>query len=319
MKYYAGIDLGGTGIKCGIVDKNGKIVATKKCATRKNVSAEEIISDMATMVSELKDETGLNLEAVGVGCPGIIDTVNGNIIYNNNLAWKNVPIVSVLTGILHLPIFVTNDANAAALGEYFYGSGKRYNSIVMLTLGTGVGSGVVFNGKAFEGNCGAGVELGHEVIRMGGEKCTCGRKGCFETYASATALIRQTQEAMKKESCSLLWRLTDGNLNNVNGKTVFDAYREGDKTARRVVKKYIQYLATGVMNIINAFHPEAVILGGGLCADGDIFLQPLRAEVERGVFGGSDFAPVEIVTASLGNKAGICGAAALTFDRKHYK
>ena len=315
LKYYAGIDLDGTGIKCGIVDENGKIVAIKKCPIRKGVEAKEILLDMANLVKDLQKETGLKLEGVGVGCPGLIDTEKGNVVYSNNLAWKNVPLIKTLKEELNLHVYVTNDANAAALGEYHFGAGKKYKSLVMLTLGTGVGSGIVFNGKLFEGNLGAGVELGNEVIRIGGEKCTCGRKGCLEAYASATALIKQAQKAMDGDKESLLWKLTDGNKENVNGKIVFDALREGDKTAEKVVKKYTEYLAAGVTNVINAFHPQAIVLGGGICAAGDVFLTPLKRKVNRGIFGGTKFAPVEIVVASLGNDAGIYGAAALAFNK----
>lgn len=176
LKYYAGIDLGGTDIKCGIVNENGKIIAIKKCPTRKGVEAKEIISDMANLVKDLQKETGLTLEGVGVGCPGLIDTENGNVVYSNNLVWKNVPLIKTLKEELNLPVYVTNDANAAALGEYYFGAGKKYKSLVMLTLGTGVGSGIVFNGKLFEGNLGAGVELGHEVIKIGGGNCPFGYK-----------------------------------------------------------------------------------------------------------------------------------------------
>ena len=158
------------------------------------------------------------------------------------------------------------------------------------------------------------MELGHEVIKLGGEKCTCGRKGCLEAYASATALIKQAQKAMERDKESLLWKLTDGNKENVNGKIVFDALREGDKTAEKVVKKYTEYLAAGVTNVINAFHPQAIVLGGGICAAGDVFLTPLKRKVNRGIFGGTKFAPVEIVVASLGNDAGIYGAAALAMN-----
>lgn len=313
VKYYAGIDLGGTGIKCGIVDENGKIVAIKKCPTRKGVEAKEIISDMANLVKDLQKETGLTLEGVGVGCPGLIDTEKGNVVFCCNLAWRNVPLVKTLKEQLNLPVFVANDANVAALGEYHFGAGKKYKSLVMITLGTGVGSGIVFNGKLFEGNLGAGVELGHEVIKIGGEKCTCGRKGCFEAYASATALIRQAKKAMDGDKESLLWKLVDGDKENLNGKIVFDALREGDKTAEKVVKKYTDYLAAGVTNVINAFHPQAILLGGGICAAGDVFLTPLKRKVNRQIYGGTKFAPVEIVVASLGNDAGIYGAAALAF------
>ncbi len=315
LKCYAGIDLDQTDIKCGIVDENGKIIAIKKCPTRKGVEAKEIISDMANLVKDLQKETGLTLEGVGVGCPGLIDTAKGNVVYCCNLVWKNVPLIKTLKDELKLPVYVTNDANAAALGEYCFGAGKEYKSLVMLTLGTGIGGGIVFNGKLFEGNLGAGVELGHEVIKIGGEKCTCGRRGCFETYASATALIKQARKAMDGDKESLLWKLADGNKENINGKIVFDALREGDKTAGKVVKKYTEYLAAGVTNVINAFHPQAIVLGGGICAAGDVFLTPLKRKVNRQIYGGTKFAPVEIVVASLGNDAGIYGAAALAFNK----
>lgn len=311
MKYYAGIDLGGTGIKCGIVGDDGKIVAMKKCPTKKSAEPKEILADMANLVIDLQKETGLKLDGVGVGCPGLIDTEKGNVVYSNNLDWKNVPLVKTLGTALNLSIYVTNDANAAALGEYHCGAGKKYNSLVMLTLGTGVGSGIVFNGKLFEGNRGAGVELGHEVIRIGGEKCTCGRKGCLEAYASATALIRQAKKAMDADKSSALWKLTGDDKEKLNGETVFDALRNGDKTAEKVVKKYTDYLAEGVANVINAFHPEAILLGGGICAAGDVFLKPLKRKVNKRIYGGTEFAPVEIVVASLGNDAGIYGAAML--------
>lgn len=311
MKYYAGVDLGGTGIKCGIVDESGNIVAVKKCATKKGVSAETIIADMSELVTQLINQTGYKIEGVGVGCPGLIDSSEGVVVYSNNLGWKNVPLVSCLKSLLNLPVFVTNDANAAALGEYVCGAGKNYKSLVMFTLGTGVGSGIVINGKLFEGNFGAGVELGHEVIRLNGEKCTCGRRGCLETYASATALMRQAKSAMEKDKDGLLWKLSDGNKEKVDGKMIFDAYRAGDKTALKVVKKYIEYLSAGIANAINAFHPETIVLGGGISASGETFLKQLKRKVGKQIFGGTEFAPVDIVIASLGNDAGICGAAAL--------
>lgn len=314
-KYYAGIDLGGTGIKCGIVDEAGNIVAEKKAPTPQNAEAAEVLADMAGLVTALIEQTGLKIEAVGVGCPGLIDTKNGKVVYSNNLRWKNVPIIKTLKDALKLPVYVTNDANAAALGEYVCGAGKRYTSMVMLTLGTGVGGGIVVNGKVFEGNLGAGVELGHEVIRFGGEKCTCGRRGCFETYASATALIRQARKAMQKDGGSLLWKLCGGDETAVNGKMVFDAYAANDLTAVKVVKKYVDYLAVGVTNVINSYHPEAVILGGGICGAGDLFMPLLKRKVSRQIYGGTKFAPVALEIATLGNDAGICGAAALAYSK----
>ena len=315
MNYYAGIDLGGTNIKCGIVDGNGKLLAGKSVPTKKERGAEKIILDMAKLVKELNGKTGKKLEAVGVGCPGLIDGEGGMVVYSNNLEWKNVLLKEELQNELSLPVEITNDANAAALGEYFYGAGKKYKSMILLTLGTGVGSGIVLGGKLFEGNRGAGTELGHEVIRAGGEKCSCGRRGCLEAYASASALIRQTQKAMERNRSSMLWTLCGGEENSVTAKTAFEGMRSGDKTSMRVVKKYIGYLGEGITNIINAFHPEAIVLGGGICAEKEELVKRLKREVEGGIFGGAEFAPVEIAVASLGNDAGICGAAGLTLLR----
>lgn len=315
MKYYIGIDVGGTGIKCGMVDAEGKVIAYKKCDTRKGVPPEAVISDMADLAESLINETGIAPLGVGVGCPGSINTEKGTVVYSNNLEWNDVPIVKLLKERLSLPVYITNDANAAALGEYVCGAGKKYRSLVLLTLGTGVGGGVVIDGKLFEGSFGAGTELGHEVIRFGGEKCTCGRRGCFEAYASATALVRQASRAMDNDGGSLLWRLAGSDKKRLNGKVIFDAYREGDKTAIRVVKKYTDYLAAGIANVINAFRPEAVVIGGGICAASDVFLPSLIRKVRRQMYGGNKYAPVDILIAALGNDAGICGAAALAFDK----
>ena len=166
----------------------------------------------------MRGNTKIDVRAVGVGSPGMIDGERGVVVYSNNLGWKKVPLVAELKDRLRLPVRITNDANAAAYGEYTCGAGKKYQSIVLLTLGTGVGSGIVLDGKLFEGSRGAGAELGHETIRFGGEKCTCGRRGCLEAYASATALIRQAKRAMEKDSRSKLWKLCGGDINNVNGK-----------------------------------------------------------------------------------------------------
>lgn len=314
--YYLGIDIGGTSVKCGVVDGYGRIIASGSCPTRNGAGAEAILADIAELAKSIIKKADVAVSGAGVGCPGTINTRDGEVVYSNNLAWKDVPIVSNLERALGMPVFVTNDANAAALGEYVCGAGKKYNSMVMLTLGTGVGGGVVADGKLFEGNKGAGAELGHEVICYGGEKCTCGRRGCLEAYASATALVRQARRAMDKAPGSLLWKLTDGNKDNVNGKIVFDALRRGDKTAKAVVKKYVGYLATGIANAINVFRPEAIVLGGGICNAGDVFLKPLAKAVNREVYGGTGFAPVDIVVASLGSDAGLVGAAALAFGKR---
>lgn len=317
MKYYAGLDLGGTFVKGGIVDEKGNILITDKIPTGKERPYGEIAADMAELVKKLAAELRLpvaELAAVGIGSPGTIDSKNGVIYYSNNIAWNNVPLCSEIEKHLGKRVYVTNDANAAALGEAWCGAGRKYDSIVFITLGTGVGGGVIIDGKLFQGYRSAGAELGHAVIKMGGEPCTCGRRGCFEAYASATALIRQTKAAMKKHPESKLWELTEGDIERVEGKTAFDGFALGDPTAKRVVSRYIKYLAEGLTNICNEFRPEAIVLGGGVCGAGDVLLKPLKRKVNRLIYGGTKYAPVKIVVASLGNDAGLVGAVKFAID-----
>ena len=311
MNYYAGIDLGGTFVKGGIVDEEGNILVKDKIPTGKERPYAEIAADMAQLVLDLAKKAGISpadVKAAGVGSPGTIDSKNGIIVYSNNIRWEKVPLGAELKKHLGIPVFATNDANAAALGESFAGAAKSYPSSVFITLGTGVGGGIILDNVLFEGNRSAGAEIGHMVIRMGGEKCTCGRKGCFEAYASATALIRQTRNAMAKDKTSKLWEICP-NPEDVNGKTAFDGMRAGDKTAEKVVKNYITYLAEGIANLANIFRPDAVVLGGGVCAEGDNLLVPLRRKVNRLLYGGTKYAPVLVTVAMLGNDAGLVGAA----------
>lgn len=308
-KYYGGIDLGGTFIKCGIVDEDGKILVSDKIPTGVERPYGEVIADMANLVKRLEKEAGIAIRGVGVGSPGMIDSENGVVRYSNNFGWRNVPLVAELKKQFDVPVKVTNDANAAALGESFCGAGKKYRSMVLVTLGTGVGSGIVIDRKLFEGNGSAGAELGHMVICRGGEKCTCGRRGCFEAYASATALIRQTKRAMETHRDSAMWKLCEGGA--VDGKTAFNGMRLGDEAATGVVRDYIAYLGAGIVNIANIFRPEIILLGGGICKEGETLLQPLREYLAGEVFGGEEDVPVKLAVATLGNDAGVCGAARL--------
>ena len=314
MKYYAGIDLGGTFMKCGIVDEAGNLVIKDKIPTGKERPYAEIARDMAFLAKELAEKAHTELTAVGIGSPGTVDSANGIIVYSNNIAWKDAPLGESVQTILNAPVAVTNDANAAALGESWLGAGSDYENIVLVTLGTGVGGGIVLNGKLYEGNRSAGAEIGHTVIRMNGEKCTCGRRGCFEAYASATALIRQTKRAMACDPNSVLWKLCGGNAENADGKTAFDGMRAGDKTATKVVNDYIRYLAEGIANFANIFRPEAVLLGGGICAEGETLLAPLQKQVDQMLFGGARYAPVKVLRANLGNDAGLYGAVRLAIQ-----
>ena len=313
-KYYVGIDLGGTFIKGGIVDDLGNIIYEDKAPTESEKGAEKVAENIAALVQKLLKKVGLgtdDVEGIGMGVPGMIDSKKGNVIYSNNLAWKDFnigPKVSDLTG---LRVKIANDANVAALGEVKFGVAKGYDSAILLTLGTGVGGGIVVDGVLIEGNKSAGAELGHSVIVEGGEQCTCGRKGCLEAYASATAIIRDTKRAMQADKNSKMWEI--GSLDNVTGKTAFD-YKDIDGAAKEVVDRYIANLACGITNFANIFRPEVVILGGGVCAQGDALVKPLQELLNKELFAGELGPQVPIVIAELGNLAGLLGGAALLME-----
>ena len=309
-KYYAGIDIGGTFVKCGIVSSDGEILIKDKIPTEKEKPYQYISNNIAKLVKALETKSGVKIQGVGIGCPGSVDSEKGVVIYTNNIAWKNVPLKAELEKILGIPVRITNDANAAALGEYSLIKNK-YKSMIFITLGTGVGSGIVLDGKLFEGYKSAGAEIGHQVIKVGGEKCTCGRKGCFEAYCSTTALIRQAQRAMQKDKNSLLWQECGNNIEEMNGISFFAAYDKQDKTAKSVFNKYIKYLAEGLANVANAFRPEIILIGGGISAQGDKILKPLKRKFNALLYGGAKYAKVELDIAKLHNDAGLIGAAFL--------
>ncbi len=306
--YQIGIDIGGTSIKTGLVSE-GRIIAWKSVKTDTAAGADKIISDIAGLVNSLKDEAGDKvITGVGIGCPGAVNSCTGVVDHAYNLNWDYVPLGEKMQKLTGYPTRVCNDANAAALGEAKYGAGKRYKSSVFITIGTGIGSGIVIDGKLFEGNQSKGAEIGHCVIKSGGEPCTCGRRGCFEAYSSATALIRDTKRAMLKKPDSKLWEICP-NIDDVNGKTVFDGMLINDKTALSVYRNYIKMLGEGLCNIVNELRPEAIILGGGVCAQGDILLVPLKKYIAKYSFGEGPHVGLHIAT--LKNDAGIIGAAAL--------
>ncbi len=311
---YIGIDLGGTNIAAAVVNNEFKIIGEAKCKTGAGRPAEEIVSDMAKVALEAVKNAGLTLadiKSVGVGSPGSVNPYTGVIATSNNLKFSNTPMREMLSGKLgNLPIYLDNDANAAAYGEMIAGAGKGTKNFAAITLGTGVGGGVIVEGKMVVGfNC-AGGEIGHTVMIMNGEPCSCGRYGCFEAYASATALIRQTKEAMEQNKNSKMWELA-GSLENVSGRTAFDGMRAGDETAKAVVEKYCEYLGCGLTNVINIFQPEVLCVGGGISKEGETLLAPVRKYVEHFRYSKNAPAQTEIKTAELGNDAGIIGAAFL--------
>lgn len=312
--YRIGVDLGGTNIVAGIVDENCKIIAKADTPTNTPRSADAIFDDIAKVCFEALAKVGATMDdvvSVGVGTPGSVNKDNGNIEFANNLGFDNVPAKEMLEARLHKAVYLDNDANCAALGEAVAGCGNGVKDFVAVTLGTGVGSGIIVGGKLVVGKNFAAGEMGHHVIVFGGIPCNCGRRGCWEKYASATALISQTKEAMEADKDSAMWRLVGGDINKVSGRTAFDGERQGDATAKKVVEQYIAYVACGVANIVNTFQPEIVCVGGGIANEGENLLARVRAIVEGDRYSKHAKVQTQILKAELGNNAGVIGAALL--------
>ena len=316
MKYYVGIDLGGTNIVAGVVDGDYNIIA--KASTKTNCPRPEkgIAEDMAKMAVQAVENAKLtmdDIEWIGIGTPGIANSATGIVERANNLGFINTPLVKYVKEFIgrnDTPVYIENDANAAAYGEYVAGAAKGAKNAVCITLGTGVGAGIVIDGKIYAGSNFAGAEIGHTVIEVGGAPCTCGRKGCFEAYSSATGLIRMTKESMAENPDSTMNKMAE-ERGKVTARTSFDCMRAGDKYAKAVVDKYIKYLAAGITNTINTFQPDILCIGGGVCNEGDPLLLPVKAIVEEEDFANKSEKRTEIVIAKLGNDAGLIGAAFL--------
>ena len=313
-KYRVGVDLGGTNIAVGVIDEDYRIIGRGKMKTNAPRPAQEIVNDIIAAVFMAAEDAGITWEqilSVGIGTPGTVNRKTGVIEFANNLQFHKLPMVAMLKEQLDVPYALENDANAAALGEALAGAGKGKKSFVAITLGTGVGGGIIWNGEVISGCNGAGGELGHTVICVDGEPCNCGRAGCWEQYASATALVRQTKAAMNAHPESAMWNLCDGAIENAGGRTAFDAMRLGDKIGTEVVNAYIRYVAAGTTNIVNALQPEMICFGGGISNEGETLLAPLRKIVESERYTKYSEIQTQICKATLGNDAGIIGAALL--------
>lgn len=313
MKYYVGIDLGGTNIVAGVVDEEYNIVAKASTKTNCPRPEKEIADDMAKMALQAVKNANLiidDIKWIGIGTPGIANSSTGVIERANNLGFFNTPMVKYISESIDKPVFIENDANAAAYGEYVAGAAKGAKNAVCITLGTGVGGGIIVDGKIYAGSNFAGAEIGHTVIQVDGAQCSCGRKGCFEAYSSATGLIRMSKEAMAQFPESIMNKMAE-EKGKVTARTSFDAMRAGDKAAKDVVDTYIKYLAAGITNTINIFQPDVLCIGGGVCNEGDPLLLPVKALVEKEDFANKSEKRTEIVIAKLGNDAGIIGAAFL--------
>lgn len=319
MAYYIGVDVGGTNIACGVVDDGCSIIARSKVKTNERgkneppPAYEEVLAEIKNAVRIVCDDAGIaptDAHSIGIGCPGTCNSDSGVVEYSNNLGFLNVPLKADMESEFKIPVYLENDANAAAFGEFVAGAAKGADSAVVITLGTGVGSGIIIGGKIYRGANFAGGELGHTVIVVDGLPCTCGRRGCFEAYSSATGLVRMTAEASRLNPESLMTRMI-GEDGKVSARTAYKAMKAGDPAGKSVTKQYVKYLACGIANAINIFQPDILCIGGGVCNEGDTLLVPLKAEVAKQVYSKNSAKNTDIVICSLGNDAGIIGAAML--------
>lgn len=311
-----GVDIGGTSIKGAAVTTDGKVLETFSMPVVKGENQDTTVNKLIDLLEEylkVHKYDKSNCLGIGFGIPGCIDSKNGVVSYSNNLRWKELHFVEKIKERIDMPVRITNDANAAAFGESKFGAGRKYKNILMVTLGTGVGGGIVIDGKLYEGNFGKGAELGHMVVQMDGRLCTCGRRGCLEAYASATGLIASTKEMMEKHKDSLMWPISE-KLEKVNARVAFEAERSGDPYAKEVVDNYIKYLGEGLNNYFNIFRPEAVMLSGGIANEGEYLVNRLKDYCSRTHYGFEGTPSVDILISELGYHSGIIGAASLMFE-----
>lgn len=312
MRYCIGVDLGGTNIAVGLIDLDGKVILHKKSVkTRAPRPCEEISSDIKGVCLDLCRMEGISLSSVewiGVATPGIVR--NGVVIDAFNLGWSNEPFGEIVSRITGRPTYVANDANAAAYAEAKWGCGAGEDSLIAVTLGTGIGGGIILDGKIWEGFNGFAAELGHMVIAVDGRHCACGLRGCFEAYCSATALVHETRRMMKLYPDSLMWDVVKGDITRIDGRTAFTANARGDFAAHQVIDDFVNYLAIGIANIINIFQPSVVCVGGGISGQGEELMRPLRERLKYTSFGTKDMR-TRVEAAVYKNDAGIIGAGLL--------
>ena len=311
VKKFIGIDIGGMSIKGMIIRGDGTELCRDTIETGCEKGGSAMCDNIVTLINRMIQSIGgykTDIKGVGIGCPGFIDSKGGYVIFAGNLNLKYFPLQKEVSDRVGLPVRIANDGHAAALGEARFGAGKKFKDSILVTLGTGIGGGIIVDGQLFEGGKSVGTEIGHTVIVADGYPCSCGRKGCFECYASATALMRKTREEMRANKDSLMWE--NYTPESVSGLTAFE-YMDRDQSAKNVVDWYVKHLAIGVVNLANVFRPEAVMFGGGVSGQKERLTAPVQQLVDKEIFAGTDFAPVKIVTASLGSKAGAYGAAAL--------
>ena len=312
-KYQVGIDLGGTNVRAALIDSDLHIVRKQAAKTPKN-QAEAVVQTIAGLVHALISEEALTIgdvASIGIAAPGTVHNDAGKVLYANNLGWDDVSLRDMVQKDFRVPVYLENDANAAALGESWFGANKGLSHSIMITLGTGVGTGVIIDGKMLTGSNYAGGELGHMVIVAGGAQCTCGRKGCWEAYSSATALMRMARQAAMSDPASRLWEVCDRQLEHLSAEHVFELASERDVAALEVIDRYMQLLKIAIVNLVCIFQPEQIALGGGISNQGERLLIPLQQAVDAESYGSRHILVPRIVCSELDGDAGLLGAALL--------
>lgn len=312
--YYLGIDLGGSNIAAGVVDETYRLLSNVSIPTGIPCTPQELCDRLAQAANTAIQQAGVESVAyAGIGCPGSVNQATGMVNLAPNLFLRNYPLSEEMANRLGVPVFLDNDANAAAWGEYKAGALKGSQNAIAVTLGTGIGTGILLNGSIYTGNNGAAGELGHMVIERGGRACNCGRAGCWERYASATGLITTTKELLAADTThsSVIWDMINGDMAQVSGKTAFDAMRAGDALGQNIVDAFVADLSCGIINLINGFQPDIICIGGGISREKETLLAPLRKLVEQEQFETGSEEKTVLVPAQLGNDAGIIGAALL--------
>lgn len=311
--YYLGVDIGGTSICAGALDEKFNILKKNSCSTNIPQTMDEICDNISDLCFKTLGGMGLktsDIPYVGIGVPGSVNTKTGIVEYSANLFFHNWPLAEMMEKRLKTKVVIENDANAAAFGEHLISSDKNIKSSIMITLGTGIGSGIILDGKIYTGSNYNGAELGHMVISMNGRKCTCGRLGCFESYASASGLILTTREILKTNTRkTIIWELISNNIDKITAKTAFDAMKLGDKLGLEIVDTYIKHLSCGLINVVNIFQPDVIYIGGGVGREGELLLEPIREYIEKERYSKNSKKQTRIIAATLGNDAGIIGAA----------
>lgn len=307
--YRIGIDIGGSHVAVGVLDKDNNFVASAHTPTRKELGGEAMVQDIIGCIDNALLLAGISpseCDGIGIGCPGSCNSETGVVNNAHNLGWYNFDICRIFREEYGLPTYLANDADCAALGETVAGAAKGSSNVIMITLGTGLGGGCIIGGKIHAGTKSLGGEWGHSVIKFDGEFCTCGRQGCWEAYAASSALVHQAARAAQENPDSIL-----AQKGELNGVKIFEAYDEGDAVTKKVIEQYGQYVAIGLVNLCNTLYPEKIIVGGGISAQGDKLLNPIRDYFYDHLFVGKRDDNPPIVPAVLGNSAGIVGAAAL--------